>query len=314
MSMSTAQARVGDHVLSHHARGFSQRRFVGGKLFPTVYTDMRGGKVVQFDKSSFVRQALRRAPGADAREITFGYEGEPYKLVQDSCDVKVPSEHMDDAQNGAGLDLGMRAVRLGMEVMTLGLEIEQAQLASDAALYPAGHTLALAGTDKWSHGDSDPFDDVKAAKEAIRAATGMRANTLIMGPKPYGAVTNHPKVLARLSGISADAIQEQHLAAMFGLEGVAEGAAVYTETEDAAAPFLDVWGDVAILAYVPKPEETDGKEDPSFGYTYTLTGHPFAGKPYWNDKKRSWMHPVDYERTPVLCGAIAGFMLTGVTE
>lgn len=306
--MNTAQARIGDPVLTNHARGFKQRRFVGSKLFPAVTVKVRGGKIIEFDKASFVRHSLRRAPGANAREITFGVSGAPYELVQDSCDVKLPIEHSQDAQQVANIDLSMRAVKLGMALMTQGMELEQAALASDPARYAATHKVASAGADKWTDPTSDPFADVAAAKEAIRADTGMRANTMVLGPKPFAALVNHPKVLARFNGISADAVQEQQLAAVLGLDTVAEGAGVYTETEDKDAPFLDIWGNAGVLAYVPSAEETDGYEDPSFGYTYTLEGHPYARTPYWDDKKRSWMHPVDYERAPVLCGPLAGFL------
>lgn len=312
MTMTPTQARVGDPVLTNHARGFKQRRFVGSNLFPSVPVKVRGGKIVQFDKAAFVRYSLRRVPGADAREITFAHGGAPYQLVQDSIDVKLPSELAEDAQRVAGIDMSMRAVKLGMAIMTQGLEIEQAALASNAASYAATHKLALAGTDKWSAADSDPFADMAAAKEVVRADTGMRANTLILGPKPYAAMTNHPKVLSRFNAITADAVQEEQLASVLGLDTVAEGAAVYTESEADDAPFLDIWGNVAILAYVPPAEEIDGTEEPSFGYTYTLEGHPFARAAYWADKKRSWMHPVDYERAPVLCGPLAGFLFTDV--
>lgn len=312
MPMNTAQARVGDPVLTNHARGFKQRRYVGQHLFPSVPVKLRGGKIVQFDKAAFVRHSLRRVPGGDAREITFGHQGEPYQLVQDSLDVKLPREHAEDAQKAAGIDMSMRAVKVGMAVMTQGLEIEQAQLASDANRYTAAHRMALVGDDKWSGVNGDPIGDISAASEVIRADTGMRANTLILGPKPFSALTNNAKILARFNGISAEAVREQQLAAVLGLETVAEGAAVYTETDNVDAPFLDIWGNVAILAYVPPAEEIDGVEEPSFGYTYAMEGHPYARAPYWDDKKRSWMHPVDYERVPVLCGALAGFLFTDV--
>lgn len=308
MTMSVAQARVADPVLTNHARGFRQRRFVGSLLFPAVTVKTRGGKVVEFDKSSFARRSLRRAPGGDAKEITFGYAGAPFQLVQDSCDVKLPHEHSEDAAEVAKIDLSMRAVKLGMSVMTQGLEMEQAALASDAANYAATHKLALAGGDKWTDPNSDPFGDISTAKEVVRADTGMRANTLLCGPKAYAALTNHAKVLDRFRGLSPNAVQEEQLAAVFGLDTVAEGASVYTESDDKDAPFLDVWGNVAILAYVPPGDEQDGLEEPSYGYTYTLDGHPVARAPYWDDKKRSWMHPVDYERVPVLCGPLAGFL------
>lgn len=100
------------------------------------------------------------------------------------------------------------------------------------------------------------------------------------------------------------------LAAMFDLEKVAVGRSVMLESPAEDAAFVDVWGNHAVLAYVP--QATTGFEEPSFGYTYTLTGHPYVDKPVWDNTKKSWVYGVTYERMPVMCGPDSGFLFQNV--
>ena len=81
MSMNTAQARVVDPVLTNHAQGYKQPKFVGHLLFPSVEVLTRGGKVIEFNKDAFRRHNARRAPGANAAQIDFGYSGKPIHQV-----------------------------------------------------------------------------------------------------------------------------------------------------------------------------------------------------------------------------------------
>ncbi|MFC3086888.1 hypothetical protein [Tabrizicola soli] len=53
-------------------------------------------------------------------------------------------------------------------------------------------------------------------------------------------------------------------------------------------------------------------EQPSFGYTYTLKGHPFVKPPRWEGGKRSWIYGVTYERKPVLTGIASGFLFSNI--
>lgn len=307
MSMNTAQARIVDPVLTNHAQGYKQPKLVGYLLFPRVEVLTRGGKVIEFGKEAFRRYNARRAPGADAKEISFGYDGKPYDLVQDTLDAKVPREHLEDASQVPHIDLGMRAVSVVMGSLTLGLEFEQAALATDPARYGASHKEATAAADKWSDPDSDPVKSIDDKMEVIRASTGSDPNVLVLGPKPYKALKNHPRVLERFKGISADSITPDKLARLLDLEAVAVGKAV--EALDDGG-FADVWGPHAVLAYAP--QATLGVEEPSFGYTYALKGHPFVEQPYWHQGKRSWLYGVTYERQAVLTGITAGFLLQDV--
>lgn len=302
MTAYPANPRVVDPVLTTHSRGYRHPERVGSLLFPAVPVDLRAGKVLQFGKESFMLYSARRAPGANTKRVEFGYEGEPFALVQDRLEGKVPLEYQQEAAS-AGVDMGPRAVNNVMQSLTLALEHEQATLATTAANYDSDHKVTLSGSSQWSHADSDPIGDIEEARQAIRASCGFYPNAMVLGPKPYGALKNNPKITARFR--NSDLITAALLAGLFEIKTVVEGKAV-TSTD--AGEFEDVWGNYAVLAYVP--EEPAGMEQPSYGYTYTMRGNPFVDPPYWDGNTRSNIYGVTYERAPVLTGVSAGFLFT----
>jgi hypothetical protein len=98
------------------------------------------------------------------------------------------------------------------------------------------------------------------------------------------------------------------IAAYFTLKKVILGDAVFLPegaADDAMA--TDVWGNDAILAYVP--EDGGNYMVPSFGYTYELRGMPEVRTPYFDDTCDSWVYPMKLERREKMVGADAGFLI-----
>jgi len=216
MNMSLSQARVVDPVLTTHARGYKSSDRVGGLLFPTVNVGLRAGKVLEFGREAFVLYNARRAPGADTKQIEFGYEGKPFELVQDSLEGKVPREYADEAAAVPGVDLGLRATNIVMNSLTLGLEWEQAKIATDAANYEVDHKTALSGTSRWSDAASTPIDDIGEARQVIRTACGIYPNALVLGPKVYAGLKNNKQVIDRYR--NTDVITAAMLAALLEVD------------------------------------------------------------------------------------------------
>lgn len=305
MTMTLSGARVVDPVLTTHVQGYQHAERIGNLLFPRVDVFLGAGKVIEFGKESFLLYNARRAPGASTKRIEFGYEGKSYSLVQDSLESKVPREFARDASGAAGIDLGMRGTNLVMNSLTLNLEYEQAQLATDASKYDADHQVSLAGASQWSNVASNPIIDVQAAREAIRASCGMYPNVMVCGPKPYGALKTNEAISEKFR--NTDLVTAEMLAKLFEVDRVAEGKAVYASDD---GTFNDVWGNSVILAYAP--QAATGFEQPSYGYTYTMSGHPFVEPPYYDNNQKSDIYGVTYERAPQLTGMIAGFILLDV--
>ncbi|MFB2554027.1 major capsid protein [Ensifer soli] len=213
-------------------------------------------------------------------------------MVKDTLESKVPREYARDASAVPGIDLGMRASSKVMNSLTLTLENDQARLATNAANYDAAHKETLSGTDQWKHASSKPTAIISEARQAIRSSCGMYPNVMVLGPVAYAALKDNEYITNRFRNV--DIVTADMLAKLFELDQVVEGRAVVA---DDAGAFSDVWGNYAVLAYAPaKP---GGQEEPSYGYTYTMTGHPFVETPYWEPNVKSWIYGVTCERQPV---------------
>lgn len=302
--MTNRDVRIVDPVLSSIAHGYSNNEFVGHRLFPRIPVGQRGGQVLQFGKEAFRAYNLRRAPGGPTKRIQYGYLGVPYALFQDAAEAVVPIEHMSEAAVAQpGIDLSAGAVRLTMDVTLKALEFDQAALATNAGNYDSNHKITLSGGDKWSADTGNPTKDIEDGKEAVRATTGKRANVCVLSAQGYAAARTNPKIMEHFSKTTDEPVTAAMLSKLWEVE-VAVGDAITAGDDDV---FTDIWGNNAVLAYVPTANLSQGQ--PSYGYTYTLNGHPMVEQGYYDKNTKSWIHGVTMERAPVLTGMGAGFLI-----
>ena len=207
--------------------------------------------------------------------------------------------------------MGTTAAIRARRIVDLQIEVEAALLATTTANYSATHTSALAGAAQWSHADSKPAAAVETAKETVRQGIAMNPNTLVVGEAVHKALRNNADVIERVKYVMApervEAVTMQTLAAYFGVEHYAVGAAMVGEE----GAFNDLWSKVAILAYTETGPLVD-MGAPSFGYNYRLSGYPIAEAPYYEERSRSWVYPYFSEDRPVIVGKDAGYLFTMV--
>ncbi|OBS10791.1 major capsid protein [Acidihalobacter prosperus] len=304
-NLSPSQARIIDPIVTEVVQGYQYPQLVGSALFPEVPVSTRGGQIVSFDKTAFMKFNLRRAPGAGTKRIEFGYAGLPYALLEDSVEGKVPFEIMQDAERVPGINLAAQYLKTTMQVVKKSLESDQAALALNAALYPANNTVVLSGTSKWSNAAGTPTADILDYREAIRTAIGMYPNTLLLSASAFKAARENPNVVARFQYTSHDSITAEMLANLWEVDKIVIGTDVYYDETTGA--MVDVWGNNAVLAYVPPAPSS--QQEPSFGYTYRMVGAPYAEEPYQDRNAKSWIYPVTYERAPVVTSIDSAFLI-----
>jgi hypothetical protein len=309
--MTTSGARVVDPVLTSIAQGYSNNEMVANALFPTVMTPTRGGKIITFGKEDFMLYGTQRAPGENTKRVQFGYAGGNYALVDYGLEGSVAVEVIQEGMAGPGIDHAAMAVRKVQNIMALRLEKQAADIARTAASYVAANkNTALAGNTLWSainHADSDPIGNIETAKDAVRAATGKRPNTIVMGAAVMAKLRQHAKIIDRMKYTGRDVPTAEILAALFGVQRVLVGDAIYATD---AGVFADVWGKDVVVAYTDTAAVAD-MGAPSYGYTYTLDGYPLAEDPYYDRNSKSWIYPVTRAEAPVLASASAGYLITG---
>lgn len=306
--MTPGQARVIDPILTTVAQGFQNADFVGNNLFPVVPVDQRGGKIITFGKEAFQIYNTGRAPGAKTNRVQFGYAGSNYALEQHSLEGLVPFENMQEANQVPGIDLGRVAVTGVAQIIALRTEKAQADLATNAANYAGTNKATLAGTSQWSDytGTSNPSKDIATAIEAVRSKIGKRPNTVVLGPLVFAALKNHPAILDRIKYTGRDAATTELLASLWNVKSVVVGDAVWA---DDAGNFTDIWGKNVVIAYTELGSLAD-KGLPSYGYTYRLRGNPAVELPYQDRNQKSWIYPVTDELSPVIAGALGGYLIS----
>lgn len=310
--LNLSQVRIIDPVLTNVAQGYKQPDFVGGSLFPQVPVSLRAGKIITFGKEDFMLYNTARAPGENTKRIQFGYSGSNFALVDYSLEGAVPIEVYQEGVNGANgwsIDHMAMAIKKVSAIMALRLEKAQADIARTAATYAASNKTTLSGTSQWSDytGTSNPINNVETAKEAIRAATGKRPNTLVMGAAVMAKLRAHPVIVDRLKYTGRDVATADILASLFGVDKVLVGDAIYSN--DAGTAFTDVWGKDVVLAYTETAALAD-MGTPTYGYTYNLNGYPIVEQPYFDRNAKSWFVPVTRAEAPVIAGAGAGYLIT----
>lgn len=308
--MTPSGARIIDPVLSSIAQGYQNSEMIASALFPTVSVPLRGGNIITFGKEDFMLYGSQRAPGENTKRVQFGYTGSTYALVDYSLEGQVPNEVVEEGQNGPGIDHAAMAVRKVSNIMALRLEKQAADIARTAGSYASANKITRTSTAQWSDltsGVSDPIADVETAKDAVRAATGKRPNTVVMGAQVFSKLRQHPKVVDRIKYTGRDIATVELLAVLFGVQKVLVGDAIYSN--DAGTAFTDVWGKDVVVAYTELGSLAD-MGAPSYGYTYNLNGYPLAEQAYYDRNTKSWIFPVTRAEAPVLASAAAGYLIT----
>jgi hypothetical protein len=310
---TTAQARAFEYRLTEIARGYmSPQSPVADVLFPKVPVAARAGKILSFGAEDFMLVNSKRSPGANTKRVQFGYATDSFALVDYSLEGAVPRELMEEAQAVPNLNQGAMAIAKVQNMMELEREKEAADLATTAGNYPSGNKVTLSGNDQWSavHADSDPFTDIETAKEAIRSKIGAYPNVMEVGPKVLTALRNHALVLARLNIVNDKTPASiAQLQALFEIEKIVVGRAVYNSGTATSPTFVDVWGKHAVLAYT-QPASAQEMGSPNFGYTYQLRGYPFVEQKYFGENEKTWYYPYTDARKPYLVGTTAGYLIT----
>lgn len=310
LGMTPFSARVVDPVLSSIAQGYSNAEMIASALFPPAFVPVRGGKIITFGKEDFMLYGSQRAPGENTKRVQFGYSSGNFALVDYGLEGQVPIEVLQEGMAGPGIDHAAMAVRKVSSIMALRLEKQAADIARTAGSYAAANkNTTLATTTLWSDlTASDPIGNIETAKDAVRAATGKRPNTIVMGAAVMKSLCQHSKILDRIKYTGRDVPTPELLAALFGVQRVLVGDAIYAN--DAGTTFTDVWGKDVVVAYTELGSVAD-MGAPSYGYTYTLQGYPQAEEPYYDRNNKSWVYPVTRAEAPVLASASAGYLITG---
>lgn len=313
--MTAAEIRLKQNpILTSLLLGMGQGTYVAEKLMPRLPQALSSVVLAKMGDERFRRYSLRRAPGATTKRVNISFEGKTYSVDQYSVEVPMPRELLREADEsrrlnvGNHLDVSRVAMVTANDILGLDYELDVATLATTAGTYASGHVLALSGTTKWSADTGTPVTDIKAGSDVIRKKIGKRPNKLTLSADAKLAISTNKEVKGYLPSTNLGPASIEQLKTILEVEEIEVGDAVWVDDSGVGQ---DVWGNNAILAYVPKIVGNSADislAEPAFGFTNVIEGHPFAETPYYENSTKSWIYGATFERRPNIAYNTAAFL------
>ncbi len=318
MQMTLEQIRLRQNpVLTNILLGLGQGTMIAERLFSRLPQALSKVTFAKVGNERLRRYDLRRAPGTTTKRVAIKYDGATYEVKQYAVDVPIPRELIRESEAAArfnlqaNLDISRIAMVTANDILALDYEIEVASLATDANQYPSGHVLALTTGAKWSELTGTPISDLSDAAELIRKKIGRRPNRLTLSADAAHALRHNAEVRGYLPSTQMGPASLDQLKSILNVAEINVGDAVWINDADVSA---DVWGNNAVLAYVPALSGTSGDislAEPGFGFTNVIEGHPFAEQPRYDGDAKSWIYGATYERQANIAYNQAAVLVTG---
>ena len=269
MPASQSKAIV-DKLLTGVSQKIMPQGYISEMILPEKSVAQYSGKIGKYGNEHLrIVTTLTGGRKEHARVETQTRSSDTYSLETHGLSDVVTKEDFHNVEKP--FDARQDSTDLLTTMLWLGKEKGLADTLRSTSVMTQNSTLS--GTARWSDfTNSDPLGDGITARKAVRAATGVRANTLILGPDVYDTLIYHPQILEKLGfkDNRAGLLSQTELARAFDVERVLVGDAVYNSAKQGQSDSIDdVWGTDAIFCLTAsKP----GLRQKTLGYRFQLSG------------------------------------------
>jgi len=285
MTNPSAGAVHVDSALTNISVAFFQRaeNFVAGRVFPNVPVDKQSDRYFTYDRGDFNRdEARERAPGTESAGSGFDLDNTPtYYAKVFAFHKDIPDQIVANAD--AAVNLERAAAEFVAHKMLIRKEKDFMTKFFQGGIWThdvdgVSGTPSTGEVKQWSDTTAgDPIGNIRNGKSTVMESTGFMPNTLLLGQRVFDTLVDHPDIVDRVKysgGVGNQnpaLVNEQTLAALFGVERVIVGRAIENTAQDSltnAHSFIA--GKKALLCYsAPTPSLLA----PTAGYTFSWQGY-----------------------------------------
>lgn len=275
-----------DTLLSNLSVAYMQKQdvFIFPKVFSVVPVDNQSDLYPVYDKDDW------NTDEAQVRKDSTESAGSGYTLSDEGFKCEVYGFHKDIGdQLSANASKNFNLQREAMEYVTRKILLKQEMKWVNTYLVSgAWADTDVGGTDfdQFSEPTSAPIELFSGEISTMLESTGIEPNTLVLGYKIFNSLKNHPDFVDRVKYSSSDAVSEQIMARLIGIDRILVAKAVVASGKGATKTSAFAFGKNALLCYsAPNP----GLLTPSAGYTfswnYAGVGATAINKMYIPEKK-----------------------------
>ena len=234
-----------DLGLAFHEYDPSVDGFVATRVLPTMPVAKEAATMAVITRENLKRADAKHANGAAFNRVNLITEDKEYACEDYGLEIQLTDKDREKYRDDYDAELES-AQALAKKIYN-ELEIRTATAVFNTTTWPSG-TAALFTDNKatpWSTVTTDIIKQVTAAKEYVRANTGVRADALIIGEPALNNLLINDVVRARFPGalVISEAMLRANLAAIFGLSELIVGGAAYDSAKEGQVfTSADIWG------------------------------------------------------------------------
>ena len=306
--------------------------FVAGRVFPDVPVMKKSDVYFTIPRGAFLRDEMEeRAPGTESAGASYTFDQEDYR-----CVTWALHKNIDD-ESRANYDSPLSADRTATRFLTEKGLIRKERLFVDTYMKDSIWTFGVDGGSSrsvsnylsasgntvvyWSTSTSTPIEDIRTWKRTVQAITGKKPNVLVLGPKVYDALLDHPDIVGRMDRgqTSGPAIvMRDALAAIFELEEILVMEGIYNKAAEGKTDDIEfVNSKDALLCY---RTDAPALEEPTAGYTFSWAARVGAAN-MGTRMKRIRLETHESDRVEIqsafvqkLVSADLGFWIDGIVQ
>ncbi len=295
----------------------SRRGFIGLEILPIFPVQKQSGNYPKIPKEAF----LKAQPTKRARRGNYNRSDYEFGTGNFSCEEYGWEEQVDDAEANLYrrfFDSEEIAVMRATDILLRGQE----KRIATAVFNTSNITGTAAITIEWSTpATAVPRSDVKTAKQAMRAASGLVPNVMVISLKVLenllmvSEITDALKYTnpIELGGIEA---QKRILATYFGVDRLLVGGAIEdTAKKGQDASLSDVWNDEYCGLFRISSGGPDLRE-PALGRSFLWTGDSPSNlvvETYREEQTRSNIYRVRHNVDEAFQFTGAGYLMSNIT-
>lgn len=241
----------------------------GAKIAPILSTALQSAHYYIWDTSNMtdIPTDIRRAPSAPFKRVKS-------KLTDDNFfakdyGIEEPVDNAEIALYGSIFNADKSALERAVRIVAVNHEIRVRNMAR-AISQTASPSV------KWNASSATTIiADVKAAKNAIHASTGMDPNIMVLPRDVFNALETAPELLELMKYTEGGTITLEQMRRLFGVnEIVVTGDLINSASEGQAASLGGIWSDEVFLCYSNPSQDIKAL---SFARTFNWTAMSGSG-------------------------------------
>lgn len=311
----------GVHVnapLTQLSLGYHPQGFIADQVFSVYPVAHESDLYYKWDKGQAFRvgrsdgMASLRADKTAPKRLNFGATVDSYVAQEFALEDTVSDREVANAD--APLNLAASKIRRLQDLIMLDYEIRVANIATTTGNYAAANFVTLAGANQWNSATfvsntngqhSVIAGEIFTGKNAVRLASGMVPNTIVIPYAVAMVIANDPGLIDLIKYTRSDLLVEDLLPPrLWGMDVLIPRAPDTTAIEGEAVSLGDVWGKNVVLFY---KDPTPGLDSLTFGLTFRQ--RPWQVKTYREEKTDETVYRPNFVQAEKLVAADCAYLI-----